>query len=244
MKPMNRRVLLLLTLAPLALAAPVHAAAAPTGFLNRTVEADGKSIPYVLYVPRDYSPEKRWPVILFLHGSGERGSDGLKQSQVGLGGAVRLYPERYPALVVMPQCAAGERWSGQMAALALKAVDQTLAEYSCDPSRQYLTGLSMGGYGSWLIAAQHPTRFAAVVPVCGGGSTDDASKLKELPIWVFHGDADTAVPVARSRQMVEAIKAAGGSAIKYTEYPGVGHNSWDAAYADKAMAEWLFAQKR
>lgn len=243
---MQRRRFLLLALAAGAalLGRPAAAAPGPTGFLNRTVEAAGKSIPYVLYVPRDYTPDKKWPVILFLHGSGERGTDGLKQSQVGLGGAVRLHPERYPALVVMPQCAPNERWSGDMAALALKAVDQIMAEYSCDPSRQYLTGLSMGGYGSWLIAAQHPTRFAAVVPVCGGGSPDDASKLKDTPIWAFHGDADKAVPVARSRQMVEAIKAAGGTLIKYTEYPGVEHNSWDAAYSDKAMAEWLFQQKR
>lgn len=241
---MNRRHLLFLALAPVLAALPARSASAPTGFLNRTVEAGGKSIPYVVYVPRDYTPDKKWPVVLFLHGSGERGTDGLKQSQVGLGSAVRMYPERFPALVVMPQCAPGERWSGDMANLALKAVDQTMAEYSIDPSRQYLTGLSMGGYGSWLIAAQHPTRFAAVVPVCGGGNAEDGAKLKELPIWVFHGDADNAVPVARSRQMVEAIKSAGGTRIQYTEYPGVGHNSWDQAYSDKAMAEWLFQQKR
>lgn len=241
----NRRILLALPLVALSAAAlPARAADKPTGFLDRTVEADGKSIPYVLYVPRDYTPEKKWPVILFLHGSGERGSDGLKQSQVGIGTALRLFPERYPALVVMPQCASGARWSGDMAALALKAVDQTMAEYSCDPARQYLTGLSMGGYGSWLIAVQNPTRFAAVVPVCGGGDPSQAAKLKDLPIWAYHGGADSTVPPQRSREMVEAIKSAGGALVKYTELPGVGHNSWDAAYADKALAEWLFAQKR
>lgn len=242
---MIRREFLALALACAALPAlPGRTADRPTGFLDRTVEAGGKSIPYVLYVPRNYTPEKKWPVILFLHGSGERGTDGLKQSQVGIGTALRMFSERYPALVVMPQCAPGASWRGDMNALALKAVDQTMAEYSCDPSRQYLTGLSMGGFGSWLIATEDPKRFAAVVPVCGGGDPSMASRLKDVPIWVYHGDADQAVPVQRSRDMVEAIKAAGGTLIKYTELPGVPHNSWDAAYSDKALAEWLFAQKR
>lgn len=242
---MIRREFLALALACAALPAlPGRTADRPTGFLDRTVEAGGKSIPYVLYVPRNYTPEKKWPVILFLHGSGERGTDGLKQSQVGIGTALRMFSERYPALVVMPQCAPGASWRGDMNALALKAVDQTMAEYSCDPSRQYLTGLSMGGFGSWLIATEDPKRFAAVVPVCGGGDPSMASRLKDVPIWVYHGDADQAVPVQRSRDMVDAIKAAGGTLIKYTELPGVPHNSWDAAYSDKALAEWLFAQKR
>lgn len=242
---MHRRHLLFLALAPLlAAASPARSAPTPTGFLNRTAEGEGKSLPYVVYVPKDYSADKQWPVVLFLHGSGERGTDGLKQSQVGIGTAVRMFPERYPAIMVMPQCAPNERWSGTMANLALKALDQTMAEYRCDASRQYLTGLSMGGYGSWLIASEHPTRFAAVVPICGGGKPEDAPKIKGLPIWAYHGDADNVVPPARSREMVDAIKAAGGTLVKYTELPGVGHNSWDAAYADKAMAEWLFQQKR
>ncbi|HEU4754828.1 MAG TPA: phospholipase, partial [Armatimonadota bacterium] len=138
------------------LAAPARAAEAPTGFLDKTVAVDGKEYRYVLYVPRDYSPAMKWPVVLFLHGSGERGSDGLKQSQVGIGTAIRLYPERYPALVVMPQCAPGERWSGKMTDMALQALDQTMKEYSIDPDRQYLTGLSMGGFGSWVLASQEP----------------------------------------------------------------------------------------
>lgn len=237
----------LLLLAALALAAvPAPGAEpAPTGFLDKTVYLEGKAYPYVLYVPRAYTPTKKWPVVLFLHGAGERGSDGLKQSQVGLGSAVRMHPERFPALVVMPQCAPGERWSGAMAEQALKALDQTLADYSVDKDRQYLTGLSMGGYGSFLIASQHPDRFAAVVPICGGGNPAEmAPRLKDVPLWVFHGDADTAVPVARSREMVEAIRAAGGTKLKYTEYPGVPHNSWDAAYGDPELAKWLFEQKR
>jgi predicted peptidase len=216
-----------------------------TGFLNRTVTHEGKSYPYVVYVPRDFTPDRKWPVVLFLHGAGERGSDGLKQSHVGLGAALRFHSERYPALAVMPQCAGGDRWSGAMAAQALAALDQTLAEFPVDADRQYLTGLSMGGYGSFLIASQHPERFAAVAAICGGGDPAAmAPKLKDLPLWVFHGDADTAVPVARSREMVEAIRAAGGTKLKYTEYPDVGHNSWDPAYADPELPKWLFAQKR
>lgn len=219
-----------------------------TGFINKTVTVEGATYPYVVYVPRDYAPTKKLPVILFLHGAGERGSDGLKQTQVGIGTALRMSSERYPALVVMPQCAAGERWNGKMAEFAVKALDQTVAEYNGDASRLYLTGLSLGGFGSFFIASQHPDKFAAVVPICGGVRGDDlkpvAEKLKDVPMWIFHGDADPVVPVALSRNMVEAIKAAGGAKVKYTEYPGVGHNSWDKAYSEKEMTDWLFAQKR
>lgn len=243
---MHRRALIGSLAAAMALiGAPAFAADTPTGFLNKSLSIDGTEYRYVVYVPRDYTAEKEWPVILFLHGAGERGSDGLKQTEVGLGRALRLFPERYPAIVVMPQCATGDRWAGRMAEMALRALDRTLEEYRIDRSRQYLTGLSMGGFGSWLIASQHPSRFAAVVPICGGGDPAAmASKLKDLPIWTFHGDADEAVPVARTREMVDAIKAAGGERIRYTEYPGVGHNSWDRAYASQELTDWLFAQKR
>lgn len=219
-----------------------------TGFINKTVTMDGATYPYVVYVPRDYAPGKKLPVILFLHGAGERGNDGLKQTQVGIGSALRMSSERFPALVVMPQCAAGQFWSDKMAEFALKALDQTVAEYSGDANRLYLTGLSLGGFGSFLIASQHPDKFAAVVPICGGVRGADlksvAEKLKDVPMWIFHGDADTVVPPVRSREMVEAIKAAGGTKVKYTEYPGIGHNSWDKAYAEKEMTDWLFAQKK
>lgn len=244
---MLRRSFLLLAGLALLSGGAVAGAQSPvvTGFLNKSIDHAGKPRQYVVYVPRDYSPEKKWPVILFLHGAGERGDDGLKQTQVGIGFALRFYSERYPAVVVMPQCPTGERWSGASAEHALKALDKTMAEYNGDPDRVYLTGLSMGGFGSWVIASEHPTRFAAVAPICGRGDPKAmAEKLKDVPIWVFHGDADQAVPVAGSREMVEAIKAAGGTKVKYTEYPGVGHNSWDPAYQDKAFAEWLFAQKR
>jgi predicted peptidase len=235
---------LLLSALALAAAAP-NAAALETGFLNRTVKADGQSMPYVVYVPRDYSAKKRWPVVLFLHGAGERGDNGLAQSQVGIGTALRMNPERFPCLVVMPQAPSRGGWRGPSNELALKALEEVVRKYRGDRERLYLTGLSMGGYGTWAIAAAHPDMFAAIMPICGGGDPAAmASALKSLPIWVFHGDADTAVPPERSRDMVKAITDAGSTRIKYTEYPGVGHNSWDRAYSDAEAMSWLFAQKR
>jgi predicted peptidase len=215
-----------------------------TGFLNRSIAVGDTEHKYVVYVPRAYSPAMKWPVILFLHGAGERGTDGLAQSDVGIGRAIRFMSDRYPAVVVMPQCLPQQNWSGAMLDMAVKALDKTLMEFNTDVNRLYLTGLSMGGFGSFLLASNGPGRFAAVVPICGGGNPAEmAPKLKDVPTWVFHGDADTAVPVQRSRDMVEAIKAAGGTKIKYSEYPGVPHNSWDKAYSDKEMTDWLFAQR-
>ena len=246
---MDRRQLLtsglVLAAAPLS-AVPVVAQEkkVETGFLNRTLALGDTEHRYVVYVPRDYDASKKWPVILFLHGAGERGSEGLSQSDVGIGRAIRFMPDRYPAVVVMPQCLPNQRWSDGMLDMAVKALDKTLMEFSTDVNRLYLTGLSMGGYGSFLLASQGPGRFAAVVPICGGGNPAEMGpKLKDIPMWVFHGDADTAVPVQRSRDMVEAIKNAGSTKVKYTEYPGVPHNSWDKAYSEKEMTDWLFAQK-
>jgi poly(3-hydroxybutyrate) depolymerase len=129
------------------------------------------------------------------------------------------------------------------ARLALAALDALRKEFNLDPSRLYLTGLSMGGYGTWDTIARHPKLFAAAVPVCGGGDESTAPAIKDLPIWCFHGGADKTVPPERSRNMIEALKAAGGH-TRYTEYPGVGHNSWDKAYAEPELPTWLFAQKR
>jgi predicted peptidase len=216
----------------------------PTGFLNKTVTTHGEARSYVLYVPKDYTRSKAWPVILFLHGAGERGDDGLKQSEVGIGAAIRMGSDRFPALVVMPQCKPDKRWADEMVDYALNALDQTLKHYSVDKNRLYLTGLSLGGFGSWTIATAHPDMFAAVVPICGGGDPEQAAqKLKDEPIWVFHGGADPVVSVDQAHRMVDALKAA-GSSIKYTEYPDVGHNSWDKAYAETELTDWLFAQTR
>jgi predicted peptidase len=224
---------------------PSGAQAQVTGFLDKTMTLNGQPHRYVVYVPRDYSADRKWPVILFLHGAGERGTDGLKQSQVGIGTAVRLYPERYPAVVVMPQCAPNQRWDGAMAEFAMKALDQTVAELNGDPDRLYLTGLSMGGSGSWYLGTRYPEKFAAIVSICGRGEVSEiSSKLRNVPIWVFVGDKDRPETVQFAREVSAALKAAGNERAKYTEYPGVPHNSWDPAYAEKSLAEWLFAQKR
>src|SRR5919198_2771387 len=145
-----------------------YARARDTGFLNRTVTVGATTYRYQVYVPSDYTPKKRWPVILFLHGIGERGDDGLRQTEVGIGRAIRLYAERFPSIVVFPQCRRDAAWPGEMEVQALKALDQTVKEFRGDPQRLYLTGLSMGGYGAWAFAALHPGKFAAIVPICGG----------------------------------------------------------------------------
>lgn len=244
----------LIGLACAAVGADAPAPTPETGFLNAVAELKGHRIPYVVYVPRDYTPSKQWPVVLFLHGAGERGDNGLAQSQVGLGAAVRMHPERFPCVIVMPQCPEGKGWGAGIpgftqdeplvADLALKALDDVVERYHGDRDRLSLTGLSLGGFGTWSIGAAHPERFAALAPVCGGGTATTAGKLKDIPIWAFHGEADTVVPAERSRQMVEAVRAAGNRNVKYTEYPAVGHNSWDKAYGDPEFATWLLAQKR
>jgi predicted peptidase len=243
------------------LATPLLAKPHDTGFLNRTVTVNGITYRYVVYVPADWTSHKKWPVILFLHGSGERGDDGLAQSQVGIGGAIRFHPDRFPAVVVMPQCRKDVAWTDPpMEAQALAALNQSVKEFHGDPDRTYLTGLSMGGFGSWAWAAKYPGKWAAAVVVCGGirhrprpgdppapeeagdPYADTAKKIgASMPLWVFHGSADTSVLVTESRKMVEALKAL-GSAVKYTEYEGVGHNSWDKAYAEPDLPTWLFAQ--
>ncbi len=234
-----------------------------TGFLNRTVTVDGTAYRYVVYVPADWTPEHKWPVILFLHGAGERGNDGLVQSEVGIGGAIRRHADRFPAVVVMPQCRKNTNWNApEMQAQASAALDASVKEFSGDDDRTYLTGLSMGGYGTWALASKYPDRFAAIVPVCGGirlprqlasantpaSAEDDpylatAKKVAAIPIWVFHGGADPTVPVAESRKMVEALKGL-DSGVRYTEYEGVGHNSWDKAYNEAELPTWLLSQKR
>jgi predicted peptidase len=237
------------------------AAQQETGFLNRTVSIGGKPLRYQVYVPFDYTPAKEWPVILFLHGAGERGTDGLQQTQVGLGTAIRQNAGWFPAIVVLPQAPPGGIWAGSVADGALAALEQSIGEFHGDRTRLYLTGLSMGGYGAWTLALWHPTMFAAIVAVCGGlrppshfkqlgvplSDPDPyagvAQRLAGTPAWLFHGAADSVIPVTESRRIHAAFEKA-GSPIKYTEYPGVGHNSWDPAFSDPMLWEWLFVQRR
>ncbi|WP_439621872.1 prolyl oligopeptidase family serine peptidase [Gemmata sp.] len=225
----------------------IAADAPATGFIDKTFKnADGTTSPYVVFVPKDYDGKKEYPVILFLHGAGETKTEkkgGKLPVEVGLGPAIKKREKDFPFLVVIPR-AEGFGWGAESpnAKRALAMLDEVAKEYKVDPKRQYLTGLSMGGMGTWSIATAAPDRFAAIAPVCGRGDPKAAEKLKNLPVWAFHGDADTAVKVEGSREMIEAIKKAGGSP-KYTEYPKVGHNSWDAAYGTGDLYTWLLEQK-
>jgi predicted peptidase len=242
---------------------PTTTRAAETGFLNRTAKVGAETYRYQVYVPREWDKKQKWPVILFLHGAGERGDDGLIQTQVGLGGAIRAYVDRFPAIVVMPQCRKARWWTEEaMQEQALKAFDQSVKEFNGDRDRLYLTGISMGGYGSWSIAAKYPGKFAAIVPVCGGirpparvpipeavkpidPNVDPyaaaARSIGKTPVWIFHGGADPVVPPEESRKMNEALIAAGGN-VKYTEYEKVTHNSWDKAYAEPELMKWMLGQ--
>lgn len=235
-----------------------------TGFLNRTLRDGEITRRYVVYVPPGWSPDRTWPVILFLHGAGERGADGLRQTQVGLGSAIRWSPERFPAIVVFPQARPDTRWLGDEARFALDALDHAMAEFRSDPDRTYLTGLSMGGYGVWHLALANPGRFAAIVPVCGGIVKPDtaqsvrrspltegvpdpyafvAERLKQVPTWIFHGADDDIIPASESRRMHEELQRR-GAPVRFTEYPGVGHGSWDSAYGERELWTWLFEQRR
>lgn len=205
---------------------------------------DGKSIPFLLYLPKGYdSKDAKWPLMLFLHGRGE--SDG-PLSIVKKWGPPRLieHGNDLNYVVVSPQCPRSpESWpQPSQQALLLALLDHVTKTCKIDEDRVYLTGLSMGGYGSWRLAADHPERFAAVVPICGAGKTSDAERLKNLPIWVWHGTEDSAVPFQRSVEMVEAIKKAGGTNIRFTTLEGIGHNSWEAAYASPELYDWLNKQ--
>ena len=256
-----RRIFLLISIL---ITAAYASARVETGFLDRTVEISGKSYRYQVYVPIDFHSKKSWPVILFLHGSGERGSDGLIQTNVGLPQAIRSNRSRFPFIVVIPQCRGNDStWSTpDMEAQAMAALDAVIKQFHGDRNRIYLTGLSMGGYGVWQFAIDHPGRFAALVPICGGvlapndwvdlhvilprGSNGDpyaevARLVGKTPVWIFHGDADDSVPVEESRHMAAALKAAGAT-VKYTEYAGVGHDSWNKAYAEPDLVPWLLAQ--
>jgi predicted peptidase len=221
-----------------------------TGFIDKTFKnSDGTTSPYVVFVPQNYDGTKEYPVILFLHGAGETKNPKAKKEgkmpvEVGIGPAIKKREKEFPFITVIPR-AESFGWGAETAngKRALAMLDEVMKEYKVDPKRQYLTGLSMGGMGTWSIALAHPDRFAAIAPICGRGDTKQAEKIKNLPCWCFHGDADTTVPVAGSRDMIDAIKKAGGNP-KYTEYPKVGHNSWDMAYGTDDLYKWLLEQKK
>jgi len=205
---------------------------------------DGGSISYLLYLPQDYDADKKSQMILFLHGRGE--SDG-PLSLVAKWGPPRMAAigDELNYVLVSPQCPGDDSWNKPTQQKRLvELLDHIVATYSIDTDHVALTGLSMGGYGSWRLAADHPQRFSAIVPVCGGGDPDDAEKLKDLPIWIFHGDQDEAVPFQRSVEMFEAIQKVGGTQVKFTSMEHIGHNCWSATYATPQLVEWISQQTR
>lgn len=195
---------------------------------------------YLLYLPDNYQEKDAWPLLLFLHGAGERGADLDLVTVHGPPKLIAREGKKFPCIVVSPQCLPG-RWWEPLELIAL--LDDLGRRYKVDPDRIYCTGLSMGGFGAWALAARIPDRLAAIAPICGGGEVYWAGMYKDLPIWAFHGAKDEAVPLARSEQMVEAVKKAGGNA-KLTVYPQAAHDSWTTTYESPEFYEWLFAQSR
>ena len=196
---------------------------------------------YLLYLPEGYGtePDRRWPLILFLHGRGESGSNlGLVKRH----GLARRLAEglALPAIVVSPQCPAGGWWATDVLGALL---DEVSEQYAVDADRVYVTGLSMGGYGTWALALRYPERFAAIAPVCGGGDPARACTIRRLPVWAFHGAKDDVVAFERSEEMVAALRACDGN-VQFTVYPDARHDSWTATYANPELYAWMLAQRR
>jgi predicted peptidase len=233
---------------------------ASDGFVERS--DDGHR--YFVYRPAGWTPDKKWPVIVYLHGGDERGSDGVKPTQVGLGPVVWRSHGAFPYVVLFPQCDKGSFWMyrGQEERV-MRAIDRALVEDAGDPDRVYLTGNSLGGYGTWILGAVHADRFAALVPICGGAAPPRgrplppeapfakepdpflavAQHIGKVPVWAFHGADDWLVDPDQARRLVDDLHKLGNDA-RMTIYPGVGHNSWDRAYADPSLWTWLAEQKR
>ena len=257
--------LALIAVAP-AHAAGVRASARPaspapqqeTGFLNRRLQLHGASYRFQVYLPEEYRRDdhKSWPVILFLHGRGERGSEGMWQTQIGLPQAVRDHPERWPFVIVIPQCPLGSFWTdAEMLSMAMAALDAEAAEFHGDPERTYLTGLSMGGYGAWELARLHPHRWAALAIAAGGifwsyaperwqqAATlpaEYAQPLGRTPVWLFHGADDNIVVPRQDELLFEALKAAGGH-VRMWVYLGLKHDCWTRAFDEPELPRWLLA---
>lgn len=228
-------------------------------FESRSVVVDGVRYPFQLLIPTREIVGVA-PLVVFLHGAGERGSDNSKQlTWLPLAMAGEPMRDQFPCYLLAVQCPSEEKWVDvpwgdtdpspmpQSPSRALRAViaamEQVERDKPIDRNRIYLTGLSMGGYGAWDLAMRMPSKFAACAPVCGGGDPSQVARLRDLPIWIWHGDKDAAVPVVRSRQMAEALRAA-GSKVRYSELPGVGHDSWRQAYAADGVIPWLLSHTR
>ena len=245
-------------------------ATAETGFLDRSITFNGKTYAYQVYVPLSYTPERQWPIIVYLHGNEHQGTDGMRQTNAPISDAIREHREWFPAIVVFPQAQPDTRWSdSSMQDLVLAELDRTISDFHGDTRRIYLTGFSMGGSGSYRIAFHHPNRFAALLIVAGRVQpgprytpqevqsdrqanafvaapdpfTALATIIKVTPVWIFHGDADETIDVEQSRRMAAALKKQGAE-VKYFEYPGIDHvNAAVRAYFTPAVYEWLLQQQ-
>lgn len=198
---------------------------------------------YLLFLPKGYGsdPKQKWPLILFLHGMGERGDDLELVKKHGIPKIVEQ-KEDFPFIAVSPQCPAYSFWTAELESLNA-LLDEIVAKYAVDTDRIYLTGLSMGGYGTWALAMAYPERFAAIAPICGGGDPKNISVLKDVPAWVFHGAKDTLVPPEESEKMVNALKGAGGDVL-FTLYPDADHDSWTVTYDNPELYEWFLKHSR
>jgi predicted peptidase len=194
---------------------------------------------YLLFLPQDYEKEDSWPLMLFLHGAGERGDDLELVKKHGPPKIVHTKKD-FPFILVSPQCKS-RRWWEPFGLTAL--LDDVVAKYKVDEDRIYVTGLSMGGFGTWSLASHAPDRFAAIAPVCGGGEPYWTKRFVHLPVWVFHGAKDFLIPLRRSEEMAEALKKRGGN-VKLTVYPDAGHDAWTETYDNPELYEWLLQQKR
>jgi predicted peptidase len=231
-------------------------------FEKRTfTDAAGNTLPYRLLKPDGYLPtgKESYPLVIFLHGSMERGDDNEQQIATSVQEFAKAeVRKRHPCFVIAPQCSLSTAWSEHKDGIptlrftekpteamgpVLDLMDAFGKEFRIDPKRIYITGFSMGGFGTFEMLARRPERIAAAIPICGGGIADRAGTFAKVPVWIFHGSADTIVPPEYSRKMVDALRKAGGRP-RYTEYPGVGHNAWTQTYRNPEVLDWLFEQKR
>ncbi|MDD9887314.1 MAG: prolyl oligopeptidase family serine peptidase [Candidatus Marinimicrobia bacterium] len=206
---------------------------------------DKIKLKYLLHLPNQYEkyPQMNWPVILFLHGMGERG-DNLELLKIHGMPKITSKNKDFPFIAISPQCPIDNFWNDTTIQDALMGLlNEIISNYRTDKNRIYLTGLSMGGYGTWSLAAKHPNVFAAAVPICGGGDPSTVKRLKDMPIWAFHGAKDTVVPSSETEAMVSVLKKIGGN-VKYTLYPDAYHDSWTKTYENEQLYKWLLSHQK
>jgi len=197
---------------------------------------------YLLSLPADYTATgKPSPLIVFLHGGGERGND-LEKVKVHGPPKIAENNPNFPFVVIAPQCPEGSRWTYEIRVLKI-LLDDAIAKYNIDRDRIYLTGLSLGGYGTWNMALAFPEYFAAIAPMCGGGVPDEAYRIRDIPVWVFHGAKDKSNPLENNQRMVDAVKKAGGD-VKFTIYPNLGHDCWTVSYNNPDLYTWFLSHRK